>query len=584
MKQAAKLLLPLIILVPGVTYTISQLKSKHPTQYTTPPTSSTDVAQQETEEKPAPGAIPAQSLYQLLTAELALDREQPGVALANYIAAAKETQDPKIAARATQIALTTASLEDAVEPAMIWAKGAPDDLEAQITTAALFIRLNEVDKALPYLQQAQTKNTEEAFQYFLVLYKQLQNENDNKNVVSALEKLTKSSDLIAGYLALSEIYLFQGDAKKALKLIDAALEKVPDSSLGIQLKSEALVRIENKQAAKAFLDKMVPKSNNPLLKQYYTQFLFENGFQAEAKEQLALLANNGKVSPEDQIQFARLAMQSQWYDIAIQILKNASKHRETQDLSHYFLGRVHEEQNNLPEAIDSYQQVLSGPFHVLSQLRASVLLADKKEYEKALKVLARTQPMDEIQKKQVVLTKIDILNQAKRHQDALDILNEELKLTPDEIDLLYARSLVADHLNQIPIAIEDLKHIIRLKPNHVDALNALGFMMSNKTKQYADAKVYLDKALKLSPNNPSVLDSVGWYYYKTGDYKQALVYLKKASDLSLDAEIAAHLGEVMWRLQDYEGAKKVWNTALERFPKHEQVLNAMNRMMTKNSN
>lgn len=91
--------------------------------------------------------------------------------------------------------------------------------------------------------------------------------------------------------------------------------------------------------------------------------------------------------------------------------------------------------------------------------------------------------------------------------------------------------------------------------------------------------MYLTQALKLSPNNPSVLDSLGWLYFKKGEYNKSLETLKQAAEIMPDAEIAAHLGEVMWHLKDFDGAKKVWTTALETHPKHEPIIKTMKRLM-----
>ncbi|HRE30500.1 MAG TPA: tetratricopeptide repeat protein, partial [Candidatus Berkiella sp.] len=182
---------------------------------------------------------------------------------------------------------------------------------------------------------------------------------------------------------------------------------------------------------------------------------------------------------------------------------------------------------------------------------------------------------------QILIAKIDVLNKAKHFKESLGLINDNLQLAHDDLDLLYARSLVADQLDQIDMAEKDLKTILSIQPNHVDALNALGFMLANKTNRYEEAEKYLSYAMKIAPNNASVLDSVGWLYYKMGKYPQSLETLKKAAKIMPDAEIAAHLGEVMWKMKDFEGAKQVWNEALEQHPKHENIIDTMKRMMKK---
>ncbi|MCS5710697.1 tetratricopeptide repeat protein [Candidatus Berkiella aquae] len=576
MKQAATLFLPLLFIVPEL-----HLASAQPQQQLAATEQSALIIQEKT--KTSKTQLPAESLFQLMAAEMALDREHPDVALANYIAAAKETQDAAVAARATQIALTVSSLEVAIEPAVIWAKAAPENLEAQITTAALYLRLDQVANAIPYLRQAEVQNPEEALQYYLLLYRQLQKKEDNTRVIQALQQLTEVEKTIpSAYLALGEIYLYNGEDKKSLALSESAFKMNPQATNAIQLYTEALLRNNGKEAAKQFIDKQASEyPDNSILKQYYAQFLLDNGFEKEAQEQVSQIVSNPKLTSDELLQFARISIQAGWYDLAEKILKRSSDIPESKDISYYFLARVSEMKNNTNQAIDQFQQVLTGPFHVLSQIRASVLLTDNKRYDEALTVLSRTQPNDDSDRKQILIAKIDVLNKSKRFKESLGLINDNLQLAHDDIDLLYARSLVADQLEQLDMAETDLKTILSIQPNHVDALNALGFMLANKTNRYDEAEKYLSYALKIAPNNASVLDSVGWLYYKMGKYPQSLETLKKAAKIMPDAEIAAHLGEVMWKMKDFEGAKQVWNEALEQHPKHENVIDTMKRVMKK---
>lgn len=525
--------------------------------------------------------IPQASLYPLLAAEMALDRNQPEIALSNYIAAAKETQDPRIASRAAQIALTLSSLETALVPAVIWADNAPKDMEAQVTVAALYIRLNQIAKSIPYLRQSGNIDPQEAYQYYLILFKQLQKEEESGRVVQALEQMTQEKPAsLSATTALAEIYLFQGKNPQAVEMCQAALAIKPDAIPAIEVCTEALSRTQNKTAAKQFISKKAAElANNVDLQQFYIQFLLDNNEQSLARDVLVKLMDQSALSSEALLNNARLCLQAQWFDLAEKLLKTASKDPKARDLAYYFLARSDELQQKESDAIKNFQQVSDGPFHVLSQIRASVLLADKKQYDEALKTLAAAQANDENDSKQIILASVEVLNKANRYKDALHKLDDYLQLNGDDIEILYARSLVAEKLNDLPRAENDLKTILTMSPNHIDALNALGFVLANKTNRYDEAQEYLTRALRLSPNNAQVLDSIGWLYYKTGNYTAALSSLKKAAELSPDAEVAAHLGEVMWQMKDFEGAKKVWSDALQQYPTHENVLSVMKRLM-----
>jgi tetratricopeptide (TPR) repeat protein len=468
-------------------------------------------------------------------------------------------------------------LDTAIEPAVIWAQKDSKNLEAQITTAAIYIRLNQIDNALPFLRLSEQLNAEETFQYFLILFRQLSAQEDNGRVVSALERLAKEETKYpSAHLALAEIYFFQNDPKKALQMSEGALKIDPNSVVAAQLYTQALARTQGKEPAKAFLEKTVSTHpDNNVLKQYYAQFLLENGYSDQAKHIIEDLIKNPNLSTETLIQFARQSLQAHWYPLADQILQRTSKIAEQKDLSYYLMARSAEMQNQEKVAIEWYKQVLTGPFHALSQIRASLLLSEKGDYKQALAIISRTQPSDEAEKKQLALAAVDILGKTKEYTQAIAILNDQLTALPDDPDLLYARSLMADKLGQLTSAETDLKTILDSQPNHIDALNALGYLLSNKTNRYSEALTYLSKAHQLAPKNASVLDSLGWLYYKMGDYKKSIHLLKQAVEIMPDAEISAHLGEVLWHTKDFEGAKKVWNSALEQHPKQENVLNAM---------
>lgn len=553
MKPVAALLFPLLL---TVSFALTSSEA------TTPPPSSP-------------------SLYKILAAEIALDREHPETALENYIAAARETQDPQIASRATQIALAVSSLENALEPAIIWATSAPNDLEAQMTAAALYLRLDRIADAIPYLTKTETLQPEEAFQYYMILYRQFQEEKDSERILKALEQLTQNEkNAVGAPLALAEIYLSQNKNEAALQLCERVLAHAPHSPTGIQLYTETLLRTRSKEAAKSYLDRtMKTESTSPLLAQYYAQFLYDHQYPKEARAEIEKIIRDNTLTPEEYLQFARLSMQAQWFDLAKKILLKTRTVDDDRDLSHYFLARTAEMQHNNQEAIEWFKQVLTGPFHVLSQVRASVLLTEEKKYNEALQLLAQAQPSDAAESKQILLTTIDVLNQAQRYSDSLATLELALINNPDDLDLRYARSLIADTLNNIPLAESDLRAILAIEPNHLDALNALGYILTNRTHRYPEAEQYLRQALKLSPNNPSVLDSMGWLYYKTGRYRESVELLQKAHDIQPDAEVAAHLGEVLWQMKDFEGAKRVWNQALQQHPKHENIINTMQRFI-----
>lgn len=526
--------------------------------------------------------IPAESLYQILAAEFALDRVEPEIALANYIAAAKQTQDKKVAKRATEIALTVGSLEIALQPATLWAKLAQNDLEAQITIAAIYLRLHKPKEAEPFLVQLSSISPELANQHFLLLYQQLPEESEKNELVKALTQISKeNAKPLGAELSLAEIYLSQKKTEEAITFSQRAMKKQPNALESIRIHSLALASVNKLPEAIQLIDEKLKAYPSLELKEYYLDFLTSNQQIEPAKAVLKDIVKNNTLDAEQQLELAKFAMQAQWYPEAESLLNKLKSVDESKDVAHYFLARLAELNNNTKAATEWYKQVLTGPFHVLSQIRASTLLVEAKDYKGALEVIQHTQAQSDEDYKRILLSEIDILMESNQHEPALEKLNAVLHENPDDIDLRYTRSLVATSLKKNDLAESDLKWIIEHDESHVDALNALGYLLTNNTKRYKEAHEYLSTALKLSPNNPVVLDSMGWLEYKMGNLEKSLEILQKAAGIIPDPEIAAHLGEVLWHMKDYKKAKDVWNQGLALNPKNENILDAMKRLIDK---
>jgi Flp pilus assembly protein TadD len=137
--------------------------------------------------------------------------------------------------------------------------------------------------------------------------------------------------------------------------------------------------------------------------------------------------------------------------------------------------------------------------------------------------------------------------------------NSALLFSPENTDLLYARALTAEKLDMLDVTESDLKMVIRREPDNASALNALGYTLADKTERLNEAKEYILKAAQLLPDDPAILDSLGWVYYCLGKYEDAIKWLTKAFEHLKDAEIAAHLGEALWMSGDTGKARSIWS-------------------------
>ena len=145
--------------------------------------------------------------------------------------------------------------------------------------------------------------------------------------------------------------------------------------------------------------------------------------------------------------------------------------------------------------------------------------------------------------------------------------------------ILYARALLAEKLGKLQVLEDDLHYIIEKNPNDANALNALGYTLADKTQRYEEAKSYLDRAMALKPNEPIIMDSYGWLLFKLNRLDEARQYLQAAYDRQPQTEIAAHLVEVLWALQNKEQANAVLSKALAKDPEDKLLLDVKSRLL-----
>ena len=180
-------------------------------------------------------------------------------------------------------------------------------------------------------------------------------------------------------------------------------------------------------------------------------------------------------------------------------------------------------------------------------------------------------------KLRLYLAEGDLLRSTNHDQKAFELYSDALLKMPGNSQLLYARALTAEKLEHLDVALQDLKTIVKHEPNNVQALNALGYTLADRTKRYKEALKYIEAAYKLNSTDPAIIDSLGWVYYRMGNHEKALQYLQQAFALLKDPEIGAHLGEVLWVMGKQQQARKVWDEALQTQPQHKALRDVIKR-------
>lgn len=299
----------------------------------------------------------------------------------------------------------------------------------------------------------------------------------------------------------------------------------------------------------------------------------------EARREFERLATDFPENAELGLAIGLLSLQLEDFDTADrQLRKLLDAGPKDPDMLRYYLGRTAEGRRRLGDALKWYRAVESGQQRMPAQLAEASVLARQGRTKEAREALRRIVPDSLDQRVQLILTESQVLRDAKDFQGAFDLLGEALAKTPDTADLLYDQALVAERLGRFDITEKNLARVIEIRPDHAHAHNALGYTLADRNVRLDEALKLIETALKLAPEDPYILDSMGWVFFRMGDSAKALDFLRRAYKRKRDAEIAAHLGEVLWSQGQREEALRIWEDALKASPDNEVLQGTVNRL------
>ena len=506
------------------------------------------------------------TVYSLLTAELAGQRNRFDIALDNYVTQAINTQDPGISERAFRIAEYLGADQAALDTSLIWAKNAPDDLEAQRAAAIQLARSGRYDDSMTYMEKVLQGKGDTHFDFLALSAADTDQDTRNglmKSFDRLLQKHPKNSQLVFGKALL----LQQDDeAEAALKLLE---QNPPEEGeiAPILLRARLLQNLNRGKEAIPLLEKSIKKyPEDKRLRLTYARTLVEQDRMEDAKVQFANLVQQYPDDDELRYSLALVCLEAKAWDEAKGYLEELIERESHVDSAHLNLGRIAEENNDPQAALLEYAKVGPGNDYLPAQLRqADILMSNGRtgEAEKRLVAAREADPDYAIQLYLIQAESLSANNQAER---AWKVLQQALLQYPDDLNLLYTRAMQAEKRNDLAQMEKDLRLIIKRDPDNAMALNALGYTLSDRTTRYAEAKVLIEQAHKLNPEDPAVLDSLGWVNYRLGNLDEAERLLRQALERFPDQEVAAHLGEVLWANGKQREARQIWEKFLKEQP------------------
>ena len=527
--------------------------------------------------------LTAPILFDFLVGETALQRGNLDIAVSRYVKLAKTTHDPRIAKRATEIALHAGNPFAAEQAATMWVELEPDSTDARQTIAALLVNIGKLDAARPHLEKLLASEKSSVGNAFMQLNQLLSRNTDKVATLQLIQRLSQPyKDVPEVHFAISQAAWFANQHPLASEEMQRALTLRPGWEIAAVHNGRILQRISSTDASEFYRDYLAkyPAANEVRIA--YTRVLIGDNHTDLAREQLQWLSEKNPEDAEITLAIGLLATEMGDFDITETSFKKALSlgYKDTNAV-HFHLGQIYEETKRPDMAMASYQMVKSGGRHLPAQIRYADLLALKGHLKEAREHLQKLPAANDQQTAHLILAEAQILRRSKAHKEVFDLLSDGLKKLPDYPELLYDRALTADKLGKFNILEQDLRKLIKLKPENAHAYNALGYSLAERGAQLPEALKLIRKAVELSPEDPYIMDSLGWVYYRMGNFVEGLNYLNLAFAARPDPEIAAHLGEVLWAKGAKDDAKDIWRFALEKDPDNDVLLETLQRLLKK---
>ncbi|MDQ3184992.1 MAG: tetratricopeptide repeat protein [Pseudomonadota bacterium] len=525
--------------------------------------------------------LSAPMLFDFLLGETALQRGEQEIATRTYLKLARTTRDPRVAQRATEIALHSRQPVPALEAAKLWVELDPNSVTARQTVAALLVNADKLEEARPHLEKllaSEGGNIDEAFMQLNSLLAR----NSNKNATFELVKQLAQPypKLPEAHFAVSQAAWFANNFDIALAEMKQALALRPDWEIAAVYQGRILARTSNASALEFYEDylKTYPKANDTRIT--YARLLLAEKNYIKARDQFQQLLTENPGNADVALAVGLLSLELREYDIAESNFKRALEldYRDP-GMVRFYLAGIYEKTQRTDTAMEWYRSVTAGSQYIPAQIRYAVLLTKKGKANEALQYVQQLPATNNQQRAQLIIAEAQLLREMGAYQKAFQLLSSGLEKLPDYADLLYDRALAAEKIGKADIMEQDLRKLIQLKPDHAHAYNALGYGLAEHSNRLPEALELIEKAITLSPNDPYIMDSLGWVHYRMGNLNQGLSYLRQAFGMNPDPEIAAHLGEVLWVQEMKEEAKEVWQSALKNHPGNEVLISIMKKFM-----
>jgi len=533
----------------------------------------------------AAAAVPAEALpqveltpqlmFQLLASEIAAQRGEVGSAAATYLSMARQTRDPRLARRATELALVERSLDHALPAAELWHELSPNSPIATQTVESLWISTGRLDEAEPLLRArlAKARADHRLTEAYAQLQRALARSPDRKAALALIERLAAPDQgVAAARLAVAAVAHAADDTGRAAAEAEAALKLEPKNEDAAVAAARYVAQTPRGGAgAIELLGSFLAREPKAIEARFsLARLLAADGRSDDARAQFETALRQEPDSPGILFSLAQLAWQTKQPKVAEDYLRRylalPAQVQRDNDPAYLFMGQLAEEAGRTAEAVDWYARVRRGEQFLPALVRRAVLLGKLGRVDEARDLLRSTSVGSVRERVQLTAAEAQVLREAGRDVEAFDVLAQALERHPENPDLLYDHAMAAERVDRLDTMEKSLRKLIALRPDNAHAYNALGYTFAERNIRLDEAQALIEKALALAPDDAHIIDSMGWVLFRRGELPGAVEQLQKAYRLRPEAEIAAHLGEALWKSGRPDEARRVWREASAREP------------------
>ncbi len=540
-------------------------------------------------------ALDSGLFYQLLLGELNAQAQEPAAAFSLMLDAAHRTGDESLFRRSVEIALRARSGDSALQAAKAWQDAVPASAEANRYVLQILLSLNRLANTLEPLKHllAQTPKAERV-ETIWALPSLYERASDKQLAVSVVQKaltpmLTDPALGATAWATLGRMWLAAGDQQAALHAAEKGqtfrTQQDHPAWLALALMREDVSQAEN--LVKNYL------TNNPSIdfRMAYVQTLLLAKRNSEAHAELHNInQQQPDYAPAWLLQGAMQLQMREWDSAEshflhyLELMKEPTqKHADTPNprgLSQAYqsLAQIAVQRKDLQQAQQWLERVTHPDDFLSAQLRRASLMAQQGKPEEALALIHSLPEQSRTDIRLKRGTEIEILRNQKQFDRARQLLEAALADNPEDIDVVYDLAMLAEKTGDLAEMERLLRDLIQAKPDDPQAYNALGYALADRKLRLPEARQLIEKALALAPNDPFIIDSMGWVAFRMDQTDEALRLLRTAYSQRPDTEIAAHLGEVLWAAGQRDEALKIWREGLQAQPENETLRETLQRL------